>query len=152
MPHHDFLLLPESGNNYADYMKHINSPDAIKVDDSLLVRALQDTLNWIPSINPANPTEWQGYGLNYYGPTVINRTGAAKASRVFRLWAELLKEGPEELELTGSYEWIEGEAPSTGHYETITTARDTIVNAFLTIATLAERAASGNFYLLHLGI
>ena len=109
MPKHDFLLLPETDGNYADYMQHFNSPDAVKVDDNILVRTILDTLSWIPTINPANPEEWQGYGLNYYGPTVINKAGAAKASRIFHLWAELLEEGPEELELTGSYEWNEGE-------------------------------------------
>ncbi len=152
MPKHDFLLLPETDGNYADYMQHFNSPDAVKVDDNILVRTILDTLSWIPTINPANPEEWQGYGLNYYGPTVINKAGAAKASRIFHLWAELLEEGPEELELTGSYEWNEGEDLSTGRYARFTVRRDTVVTAFLTIAGFADKAASGRFYVLHLGI
>ena len=44
MPKHDFLLLPETDGNYADYMQHFNSPDAVKVDDNILVRTILDTL------------------------------------------------------------------------------------------------------------
>ncbi len=152
MPKHDFLLLPETVDGYSDYMQHFNSPDAVKVDDDVLVCTVLDSLGWIPTINPANPDEWQGHGLNCYGPTIINNAGAIKASRIFHLWAELFVEGPEELKLTGGYEWLEGGEVSSGGYARIIARRDTLVTAFLTIAGYAEKAATGRFYILHLGI
>lgn len=151
MPIHEFLLLPEKDSNYSDYIQHFNDPKALKVDDDFVLY-IRDTLNWIPTINPANPDEWGGYGLNYYGPTVINKTGAGKAARIFSLWASLLEEGPVEVELTGGYEWGEGEFPPSGHYAIIPAPRDLVVKTFKDIAELAEQATSGNYFVLHLGV
>jgi len=151
MPTHDFLLLPEKDGHYSDYVRYINDPNALRVDDDLVVY-IQDTLNWIPTINPANPVEWGGYGLNYYGPTVINKAGAAKMARIFHLWAALLQEGPKDVKLRGGYEWTEGETSSGGRYAVITAPRDSVVKTFRAIAALAEQAASGKFYVLHLGV
>jgi hypothetical protein len=151
MPTHDFLLLPEKDEHYSDYMRYINDPNALTVDDDLVVY-VQDTLNWIPTINPANPAVWGGYGLNYYGPTVINKAGAAKMARIFNLWAALLQEGPEEVKLRGGYEWTEEETSSGGRYAIVTAPRDSVVKTFRAIAAIGEQAASGKFYVLHLGV
>src|SRR5690348_15303189 len=91
------------GGGYADYTHHFHSAEAVRLDDDLVVYML-DTLNWIPTINPSNPTQWKGWGLNYYGPTVISKVGAPKAARIFGLWADLLDEGPDEYSLTSGYE------------------------------------------------
>lgn len=151
MPKHDFVLVPEQNDNYSDYRSHFNDPTALKIDDDLVLY-MRDTLRWVPSINPANPKEWGGYGLNYYGPTVINRSGAGKAARLFRLWAALLQEGPETLELTGGFEWVEGEASTSGRYAVIIAPRDSVVKIINDIAAFAEEATSGRSYLLHLGL
>src|SRR5262249_46547120 len=141
MPTHDFLLLPEKGGDYSDYMGHFRNPEAIKLDDDI-VGYIFDTLKWIPSINPSNPAEWGGLGLNYYGPTVINKPGAATAARIFRLWAALLQEGPETLELTGGFEWTE-DPLTDGRYAAVAARRDSVVNTLQAIAELAEAAAGG---------
>jgi hypothetical protein len=151
MPTHDFQLLPEKGGEYSDYLRYINDPRAVKVDDDLVLYML-DTLQWIPTVNPANPAAWRGRGLNYWGPTVINRAGAGKAASLFRLWAALLQEGPEDVELTGGYEWAEGTAVSEGRYAVVTAKRDAVVRSFHAIAGYAEQAASGEFYVLHFGV
>ncbi|MCC9608872.1 hypothetical protein LOC68_08090 [Blastopirellula sp. JC732] len=151
MPTHKFLLLPENEGDYAAYAQHVSDPRALKVSDDL-IRYMLDTLNWIPSINPANQAAWNGYGLNYYGPTVINKTGAPKAARIFLMWGSLFQEGPDKIELTGSYQWLEGAPESSGQYEKITMPRESIAKTILDLAELAEGAISGEFYLLHVGI
>src|SRR5579884_991947 len=109
MPTHEFLLLPEKDNDYSGYMNHFNDLNALKLNDDIVLY-MMDTLRWVPSINPANPNQWCGYGLNYYGPTVINKTGAEKTARLLRLWAALLQEGPDALELTGDVVGLAGVA------------------------------------------
>lgn len=151
MPMHDFLLLPEKSNDYSDYMQHLKDPKLLKLNDDLVLY-IWDTLSWIPTINPANRAEWGGYGLNYYGPTVINKVGAPKAARIFRRWAALFGEGPAELQLTGGFECKEGEPSSSGQYAVVTTARDSVVKIFVQIAELAEQAATGESFVLHWGV
>jgi hypothetical protein len=151
MPTHEFLLLPEKDDGYSGYMGHFNGPNALKLDDDIVLY-MMDTLRWIPSINPANPNQWSGSGLNYYGPTVINKTGAGKAARLLRLWAALLQEGPDALELTGLFEQVEGDLSTSGKYAVIAAPRDELVKTLTDIADFAEKATSGRYYLLHLGI
>lgn len=148
---HEFFSLPERTISYDDWGDYINAPEGLVVDDGLVLY-MMDTLRWIPSINPSNPKELGGYGLNYYGPTVIHRGGARKAARILRLWASLLQEGPSELELTGSYEFDGDDPADMGRYEMITLSRESVVKTINDIAILAEAAISGNFFVLHIGI
>lgn len=150
MPRHDFLLLPENEGDYSGWGDHFHDAHAVKLDDDLVLY-ISDTLKWIPTINPSNPGEWIGYGLNYYGPTVINRTGAAKAGCIFRHWAELLRTGPETLILTGGFEWIEDPA-TDGGYAVVEFDRESVVKSLQTISEFADQAVGGRFFVLHLGI
>ena len=151
MPTHEFLLLPEKDDDYSGYMAHFRDPSALKLDDDIVLYIL-DTLQWVPSINPANPGQWGGYGLNYFGPTIINKSGAGKAARLLRLWAALLQEGPGTLELTGGFEWSDGNPSTSGRYAVVTAPRDYVVKTLIGIADMAEKAISGRYYVLHLGI
>lgn len=151
MPVHEFLLLPEKNDGYSGYMNHFNDPNARKLNDDIVLY-MMDTLRWVPSINPVNPSQWGGHGLNYHGPTVINKTGAGKAARLVRLWAAILQEGPDSLELTGLFEWDEGDPSASGRYAVITASRDELVKTLTDIADFAEKATMGRYYLLHLGI
>jgi hypothetical protein len=151
MPSHDFFLMPEKAGDYSAYIDCFGAPGALKLHDDIICYTI-DTLKWVPSINPSNPTQWGGYGLNYYGPTVINKAGAGKAARVFRLWSELFDEGPAVLELTGPFEWVHGEPIESGRFAVITTPRELLVKSLSDVADLAETAASGDHYLLHIGI
>lgn len=151
MPTHEFMLLTEKNGTYADYMQHFNDPKALTVNDDLVLY-MMDTMRWIPSINPSNPNEWSGFGLNYYGPTVINRTGAGKAARIFRLWVSMFQEGPSELKLTGTYEWLEDDHSTIGRFPKIKLSRDSVIKTVNDLAALAETAVSGQFYVLHMGV
>jgi hypothetical protein len=151
MPAHDFRLLTETHEHYADWdERHDRPADVVLHDD--IVSYIFDTLRWIPTINPANPANWSGFGLNYHGPTVINSAGAPSTARILRHWAGLFLEGPPTLELRGSFQWIEGEAVDTGEYERINVDRDELVRDLSALADLAERVSTGQNYLLHWGV
>jgi hypothetical protein len=151
---HDFLLSPDIGAEY-DYSRVMsNDPDAVQLHDDI-IGFMWDTLLWIPTINPCcKPTDrdYTQYGLNRWGPTVINYVGAKKGAAVFRCWAALYVEGPEELELKGPWEWIEGEDAKSGSYAVIRENRDQLVHRLEQIAGYCESAVSGQCYVLHGGI
>lgn len=95
--YHDFILVRENSYAYSDYYdiaKTLRS-EAIELGDDF-VWYIYDTLLWIRTINPSNSQEWSGYGLNLYGPTIINKNGAEVAKHVFGAWASLFMQGPQE--------------------------------------------------------
>lgn len=153
---HDFLLLAEDANSYSDYMKYAdprsflqsNLPH-VRIHDSLL-QYISDSLQWIPSINPAKDAQAQR-GLNCCGVTAINKRGAAKAKRLFQTWADLFAQGPKRIHLTGEFFWTEGKPPQEGSYERLSFDRDAIVSAMRQLTDFAEKCVSGEFYILHLG-
>lgn len=151
MPAHDFLLLPEEGNDYGDYAQYIRDPRATGISDDLILY-MMDTLKWIPSINPANRSDGNGFGLNYHGATIINQAGGAKAAQVFDHWASLFRLGPESLTFTGGYAWQEGDSVDSGEYEKFTLPRDSVVASLSEVARMAAAASTGESYLLHIGI
>lgn len=151
MPIHDFLMLPEVNDDYSGYLNHFNHPGSLQLDDDIVLYML-DTLKWVPTVNPANPSEWCGFGLNYHGPTVINQTGASKAAKLFRLWSSLLQEGPENLELSGLFDFTDNDPTRLSGRPMFTASRELVVKTLIEIANIAEKASSGRYYLLHLGI
>lgn len=148
---HDFLLLPDVGDRRQQYLGHINDPNAMTLHDDVL-SYFHDTLKWIPSENPANPTQWCGRGLNWHGVTAISGDGAHVASRVFTAWAEIFAIGPPKIMMTGQFTWIEGDSPESGSYDEIAVDRSEIVSKCRAIAELAAQAEVPGHWLLHVGI
>jgi hypothetical protein len=150
--HHDFLLLSSREYSYTDYLKWINNPGALQVDDDVLTY-IQDTLSWITCHNPARRMT-KHKGLNFYGPTVIKKDGATDAASIFGAWANLFSAGPKSIELTGNYGWIEGENKETGSYSKIYMDRDAIVEIFKELANFSRQVVESNdeLFILHLGI
>ncbi len=140
-PHHEFLLLEEGVHPYREYMRHLHSEQALKVDDDVL-QYLGDTLRWIPTRNPADVDAAPRAGLCWYGPTIVNREGAAEAARVFDGWRNLFAAGPAELELAL------GGQPATRR----TFPRDPLLVLLGTLADWSRRAETGRNYILHLGL
>lgn len=154
---HDFLLLPEGKVNYRDYGNYFCSPADVRLHDDF-IRYLNDTLKWVPTLNPANPKDhlkdWQGYGLNLYGSTIINKQGAEVFHHVVWSWAQLFSKAPAKLQLRGH--WIsdiddEG-VESEPYYEQLEFDRDVVVNNLITLGNYADKTCSGDFFILHLGI
>lgn len=155
-PAHIFLLIPANEQSYARYPRALqeHAAPSVLLSDAV-VWYMHDTLCWIPTLNPTNQQELAGYGLNLYGITIINCTGAAVAQQVFRTWADLFATGPETLHLRGPWSEQPGEDPDSveqSGYTTCYLERDTLVAALRTLATFAEQARSGEFVLLHAGV
>jgi hypothetical protein len=149
--HHDFILLDRAADGEWAMTKFIHHPRAIHLHDDL-VRYMLDTLNWIPSHNPA--TKSPCVGLNMWGPTLIEKDGAVIAERVFLTWARLFENGPDTLELTGAYSWIEDESEGNGQYERLHYSRDDTVRVLDTLADYSAQiqTADGRLYMYHGGV
>lgn len=82
---------------------------------------------------------------------MINKRGADKAARIFRLWADLFAEGPDILTLTGAFKWHEDD-PSEGNYSRVEANREDLVASLRIIAEYLAKATTGDFYVLHFGV
>lgn len=133
----------------------------VHIHDDLL-HYVADTFSWIPTYNPAK-AEISGYGLNFYGPTIINQTGGDQFYRVCISWAQIFASRPERLRLRGPFQWQwpfdqeehvlrEDQLHMLGHFERLEVDRDWLVQTLTTLADFGRQAATGKFFLLHLGI
>jgi hypothetical protein len=145
---HDFLLLEEGTHRYEDYRSWRHAPQALHIHDDVL-HYFNDTLHWIPALNPAKRPAEPVQGLCFWGPTIINRSGAPIAAQVFQQWANLLGCGPEQLILTGG--WCT-EPDGRQHYQKLHVERDPLVSTLRMLATWARQAEGGSHFILHLGI
>src|SRR5579884_402819 len=102
---HEFVLLREGEYRYEECVRLPAGYDALVTFPDDPLRYLEDTLSWIPTINPAVPGLPVGRGLNWYGPTIINHTGGDLFRHVCASWAHLFSRGPERLTLRGAYGW-----------------------------------------------
>jgi hypothetical protein len=144
-PYHDFFLLQDCDGRYVD---SIGETADIRLADDI-VEYLYDSFEWISTINPSNPGEWRGHGLNRWGPTVVNHTGAGTALRVFLAWAELFSAGPPEFELRGPWTtWPDGRSG----YTRLLIVRDDLVWTMQKLAGYAQRCTEGKWYILHVGV
>lgn len=150
-PYHDFLLLSLTEHRFSDYTRFINDPRAIQLEDDLL-RYIANTLEWIPTHNPAKNESHRG--LCFYGPTVIHTEGASAAAAIFCSWADLFACGPKNLIFTGGWAWIEGDPPNEGEYEKLIVDRDDVVGKLQQIANYAKQIVEtdGDYFILHWGV
>src|SRR5947209_6651768 len=157
---HDFWLFREGERAYTDYGNLLPRSDApVSINDEAL-RYFFDTLTWIPTFNPAK-NEW-GNGLNWWGPTVIDQTGGDLFHRIFTSWAQIFACGPTHIQLLGSFSWqwpydepghlvSEDELDTMGSYTQLEVDRDSLVQQLTTLAQFGGQAATGKFFILHLG-
>ncbi len=157
---HDFLLLDLDSDGEWELVRFHYDPRAVHLHDDL-VRYMGDTLEWIPTVNPARREPHRG--LCMWGPTLIVAEGAAVAERVFALWAELFSVGPPVLTLTGSYSWVESDdAPTAaervtqleGGYDRLEFDRDEVVGVLRQLVGWCGqvRSGGGRLYLCHFGV
>jgi hypothetical protein len=157
---HDFLLLDRATDGEWELSRFINDPRVIHLHDDL-VRYLGDTLDWIPTINPARGEPHQG--LCMWGPTLIEAEGAEVAERVFAAWADLFSASPPILSLAGNFSWAtsddvrpsrERAAQLEGGYDQLKFNRDEVVGILQQLALWCRqvRSGDGKLYLYHGGI
>ncbi len=160
MDHH-FWLFQQGARAYTDYKDLFHRDDVpVTIDDEVL-RYFSDTLRWIPTLNPAKNE--RGYGLNMYGPTIIDQTGGALFQDIFASWSRLFACGPEQFSIRGMFGWrwpfeesehvfSERELDRLGTYDRLTIVRDEYVRRLTKLASFGEQASTGQFFVLHLGI
>lgn len=154
---HKFCLIP-SHHPYAEYIyaKNRSIDIVIEIDDDVLWY-IKDFLDWIPTVNPAKKEYERAYGLNFYGPTIIEAQGAVMAKRVFGGLKSLFSIGPSVINLRGlpyfdaeedySHEKLPRIVFSTLQYE-----RQVLVEVFRKLETFADQIGSGAYYMVHFGI
>ncbi|MGK4001159.1 hypothetical protein WMF31_00940 [Sorangium sp. So ce1036] len=147
---HDFFLLDRAEHPIAEYRDFAGRPGEIQIHDDLL-RYIIDTLEWIPSLNPARKR--RGSGLNLYGPMVITNVGAATTRRIFQSWVRLFSCSPPVLRLYGPWSEVVGKA-GTGRRLTRRYRRDDVISRLRSLVLLCRRIERGGskLYLLHMGI
>ena len=150
--YHDFYVMREGERAYNDYRDLLGRKDSpLKISDNALYGFMCETLCWVPSINPSNPAQWSGFGFNPYGPTVINRDGGTKLAEVCRGWAQILAQGDETLTLFQHWTYTR-EDPPRPKRSNFQTRRDPLVAQLTTLAEYGELAATGDWFVLHIGI
>jgi hypothetical protein len=126
------------------------------------LRYLADTLAWVPTSNPAKQNE-PGYGLNWWGPTIIDQQGGLLFAQIIATWAQLFSYGPAMLKLRGLFSWQvpleqvtyslnEDQSDQPKSYDYPEIERDGLVLALTTLAQFGQQAATREFFILHTGI
>ncbi|MBE6067844.1 MAG: hypothetical protein E7211_09150 [Clostridium lundense] len=128
------------------YFSNEKLSNAVLIHDDI-VQYIQDTLNWIPSINPAMNYE-KGLGLNNYGITLFDKEGAEVIVGLAKSWADLFSRGPSTLKLTGNYCFTGNDRS----YEIIEISRDKLVESFRKLQLFSERVISNKYLILHYGL
>ncbi len=152
---HEFFLVTydeyEEMSYDGYYFSLEDSSNVVLLHDDI-IQYIQDTLRWIPSINPAMNYEI-GFGLNNYGITLFDKEGAEVIFKIAKAWGDLFSNGPATLKLTGNYGWGPGDnAITDGDYERLDISRDELVKSFRKLQLFSEKVISNNYFILHHGI
>ena len=152
---HEFFLVTydeyEEMSYDGYYFPLEDSSNLILLHDDI-VQYMQDTLIWVPSINPAMNYE-RGFGLNNYGITLFDKEGAEVIFKIAKSWADLFSNGPATLKLTGNYGWATDDNGITkGDYERIDMSRDELVKSFRKLQLFSEKVTCNEYLILHRGI
>ncbi|MCK1992333.1 hypothetical protein MPH61_06950 [Peribacillus muralis] len=150
---HEFYLTSKTIDikNFWMYIESSNNViDCVVIHDDL-IQYIMDSLEWIPSKNPALRGIPSGKGINYYGVTLFEKDASKTLISIFSSWKSLFKNAPKKFELTGAF--IDGEnGNQEGNYERLVFSRDEVITQFEKIISMSETLAAGEFYLYHCGI
>ncbi|MDC2864515.1 coproporphyrinogen III oxidase [Bacillus sp. BP-3] len=108
---------------------------------------IMDFLCWLPTYNPSRGEN--GFGINYYGITKIEKEGAETAENLFRSLMSLFSVAPETIELTGAFQWTDD---TDGDYEKMFFDRDILCAQLQSLVKLFHKVKSEEGYILHFGI
>jgi hypothetical protein len=152
---HEFLLVSYDEDEEMGYDRYY--PPAEDLSNIVLIhddviQYLQDTLNWIPSINPAMNYQ-KRFGLCNYGSTLFDKQGANTIYNLAKAWADLFFNGPTTLKLTGNYRCITlKDGIPVGEYNLLEVNRDKLVENLRKLQLFSEKVISGDYLILHHGI
>ena len=150
-PFHDFWLFREGERAYNDYRDLLGREDAPVRLPMDVAENLPEALKAVPTINIAWKNNPPFGGLNQFGPTVINYEGAAAFGAVcetaIREWAQ----SPDPLIITSRFLQMAGRTkPPKPYY--FKADRDKLVQDLETLADWSKQAATGAFFILHIGV
>ncbi|SFC93718.1 hypothetical protein SAMN05443252_10914 [Bacillus sp. OV322] len=148
---HKFYLVSETIeiNEIWTLIENIRVIDNVVIHDDI-VHYISDSLEWIPSKNPAKKGNPNGRGINYYGVTLFDEQSSKLLKGIFTSWRDLFENAPNTFEITGNF--VYGDNEQDGEYERININRDEVINQLGKIISMSEHLAKGNCYLYHLGI
>ncbi|NOU97411.1 hypothetical protein GC093_29895 [Paenibacillus sp. LMG 31456] len=110
-----------------------------------------DALKWNETRN--SDTNETTLGFNYYGRSIIEKTGATKFSKLMKAWHLMFSLAPEEVILTGWYTWPEdGDSRTTGAYEKLTFSREEILDTLRRLIEFSTMVESGEYLLIYHGL
>ncbi|MFD1676401.1 hypothetical protein [Alicyclobacillus fodiniaquatilis] len=150
---HDFYLIKGTAD-IQDYWRHRadahNVIDSVTIKDDV-IQYILDTLDWIPSKNPALDGNPNGRGINYHGVTLFDKKSSHSLKAIFTAWRDLFANAPNQMELTGEF-ITESGLESAGRYETLSLDRDEVIKVFEQIIAMSERLNQSDMYVYHCGI
>ncbi len=150
-PHNDFWLFREGERAYNDYRELLPRKDAPVHLPFDVYFALPKELGTIPSLHLAGGTSIPGIGLNWDNTNIINQTGGAAFSAVCRKAAQEWAHGPEPLVITNGTTSIVGSHKPPKPYR-FKVDLASLVRDLETLADWGDKAATGEFFILHIGM
>jgi len=147
---HRFLLIENESLVFDDFLVYKDC-DCVQLHDDFL-QYFKDSIQWISSKNPYSDESLMG--LCWYGPTIIDDAGIKKTRDIIESWIQLLSLAPDNLELTGSYGWIEGDPKDQGKYQKLVFNKVDILTELSKLVCYCESVinSNGSKCLLHLGV
>jgi hypothetical protein len=151
---HEFFFLPNDLylNDRIEWYYHNRNTwkNKIELSDDI-VSYLIDFLNWVPTYNPE--TKIEGFGLNYYGVTLIYNEGSMKLLKILESWSSLIHEAPDIINFKGPTVWREEEDGDTYWEETRNKISKTVyLIEIQKLINFAEQSSNNNGYIMHYGI
>lgn len=152
---HEFYLvsyseLEEMGHE-GYYLPTEDLSNVVLIHDDI-IQYIQDTFNWVPSINPSINYQ-KGFGLCNYGITLFDKEGAEVIFKLAKSWADLFSSGPTTVKLTGNYILTRnGKYFPEGKYEVIEIPKDKLIGNFRKLQLFSKKVISGDYLILHHGI
>jgi hypothetical protein len=140
---HKFLLVEKTKINrgydeYAGIKRYY-------LHDDFISFVMLSSLEWIPIRNPS--TNAEGFGLNLYGPTLIEKRGIDVAKKIFAAWRDLISAAPDTVYFHCGHEYVDGEQrPFKPEFK-----KSELLENLNGIVSLLENVGD-DFSLLHLGI
>jgi hypothetical protein len=150
---HKFFLIKKDEDLKEIWKLNKNELDYIDMvtihDDFILY--INDSLNWVPSINPINPSLPRQYGINYYELTLFDKKSALILKNILTSWKNLIQNAPDIICFTGPYEWSENNKDE-GEYKQLFFKKHELTVQLEKIITFTQKLETDEYYILHQGI
>ncbi|WP_105619962.1 hypothetical protein [Vallitalea okinawensis] len=149
---HEFLL--SSGDRRVDGgLMTLEYRDAIPTECKLViqdefVRYITDLLMWVPTYNPDKDED--GYGLNYWGNTIIDKLGCDKLITIMQGWKLIMEVAPRKINLKGGFCW--NEEMEKGYYKTLEFDKIILLETINKLILFGEKVKKSNYLNYHMGI